>query len=320
MSFLYFLEGIRNPVFDFFFSTVTHIGEETFFLAFAILFFWCINKREGYYILITGLIGTIINQGLKLAFKIERPWVKDPGFKPVGNAIEEAGGYSFPSGHTQNVAGTFGAIGTFSRRKSVRIICIAVILLVSFSRMYLGVHTVYDVVMSLIVASLLLIVLYPVFATEERFNKLMPIVVAVSFVMSIGLAVYVYLTDPSGVDAGNLESAKKNAATLFGCMLGLCLVYPLDRFFIKFDTGARWYAQIIKLAVGLGLVFAIKAGLKSPLDSIIPNVYVSRSIRYFLIVAFAGAVYPAFFKYYSKMRIKALDSLTEKVVEKFKKN
>ena len=39
MQFLYFLEKIRNPVFDFFFSLITHIGEETFFLVIAILFF-----------------------------------------------------------------------------------------------------------------------------------------------------------------------------------------------------------------------------------------------------------------------------------------
>ena len=101
MELLYLFEKIRNPILDFFFSTVTHIGEETFFLAFAILFFWCVNKREGYYILITGLFGTILNQFLKLFCKVPRPWVKDPNFTVVESAVEEATGYSFPSGHTQ---------------------------------------------------------------------------------------------------------------------------------------------------------------------------------------------------------------------------
>ena len=48
MQFLRFLESIRTGVGDFFFATVTHLGEETFFLALAILFFWCINKKQGY--------------------------------------------------------------------------------------------------------------------------------------------------------------------------------------------------------------------------------------------------------------------------------
>ena len=53
MPFLYFLEGIRCGVLDSFFALITHLGEETFFLAVAIIFFWCINKREGYFIFIS---------------------------------------------------------------------------------------------------------------------------------------------------------------------------------------------------------------------------------------------------------------------------
>ena len=73
MEFLYFLEGIRNPVFDFIFSLITHLGEETLFLVLAIFVFWCVDKRGGYYVLMTGLIGTVVNQWLKLAFRIHRP-------------------------------------------------------------------------------------------------------------------------------------------------------------------------------------------------------------------------------------------------------
>ena len=117
MRFLHFLEGLRNPVCDFLFSLITHIGEETVFLAVAILFFWCINKREGYYILITGLIGTLVNQFLKMLCRIPRPWERGTGLTYVESAFEEAKGYSFPSGHTQNTAGTFGVIGAYSKKK-----------------------------------------------------------------------------------------------------------------------------------------------------------------------------------------------------------
>ena len=95
MPFLYFLESIRGPVLDAFFALITHLGEETLFLVIAIVFFWCVNKREWYYILLTGLYGTLLNQTLKLAFRIERPYVRDPNFKFVGNANVEATGYSF---------------------------------------------------------------------------------------------------------------------------------------------------------------------------------------------------------------------------------
>ncbi len=172
MQFLYLLEKIRNPVLDFVFSLITHIGEETVFLVLALLFFWCIGKREGYYMLIVGLVGTVINQMAKLIFKIPRPWVRDPNFTIVESARAEATGYSFPSGHTQNVAGTFGSVARGSGKKLVRILSTVIIVLVAFSRMYLGVHTPLDVGVSLVIAAALVFALYPLFSTGKGFISL----------------------------------------------------------------------------------------------------------------------------------------------------
>ncbi len=324
MSFLYFLEGIRNGFCDFFFSAVTHIGEETFFLAFAILFFWCVNKREGYYILTVGLVGTVINQALKLMFRIERPWVRDPSFEPIESAKPEATGYSFPSGHTQNAAGTFGAIARYSKRSWKRILCILIIVLVAFSRMYLGVHTPLDVCVSLLIAAALVFGLYPFFKNEERFNKFMPYVVGVCTFLTLSYLVYVSLIDPSGLDEANLYSGLKNGATLFGCMAGLCVVYPLDRFVIKFKTDAVWYSQVIKLGSGLGIVLLIKSLFKKPLEAFFslfmadPEL-LARGVRYFLIVLFAGAVWPLTFNFFSKLRISFMDKFTSWIKGKLAK-
>lgn len=312
MDFLYLLEKIRNPILDTFFSLVTHLGEETVFLALAIIFFWCVSKYEGYYIMITGLVGTLVNQALKLAFRIPRPWVLDPDFTVVESARPEATGYSFPSGHTQNIAGTFGAIGASSRRKWVSITTIVVIVLVAFSRMYLGVHTPKDVCVSLFIAAGLLALLYPVFSSEERFHRFMPIVAAVSVALSIGLTLYAFLVPEEGIDPANLYSARKNASTLLGCTVCLFPVYYIDKYCTKFDTAAPWYAQIIKVIVGLGVVLGIKSGLSAPLVALFGNEFVARGVRYFLIVAFAGILWPMTFKFFAKMRIPVLDNLFSK--------
>lgn len=313
MKFLYLLEKIRNPVFDFIFSLITHIGEETVFLVLAILFFWCINKREGYYILITGLVGTLANQFLKLICKIPRPWVKDPSFTIVESAKEQATGYSFPSGHTQNVAGTFGAIGAWYSKKWVRITAISIIVLVAFSRMYLGVHTPWDVLASLGIAAALVIGLHPLFKNEERFNKFMPYIVGISFALAFAFVMYVIYAPGYTFSDANYKSAVKNAYTIFGCTLGLLAVYTFDRLYINFDTKAPWYAQIIKLAVGLGAVIGIKVGLSSPLVSLFGSEYTARAFRYLLIVIFAGILWPLTFKYFAKMKIKCLDNFGVKV-------
>lgn len=316
MQFLYLLEKIRNPVFDWFFSLITHIGEEVFFLALAIIFFWCIDKRRGYYILTVGLVGTLVNQVLKLAFRIERPWVRDPDFTIVESARAEATGYSFPSGHTQNVAGTFGTIAISSKSRPVRIISVALIALVAFSRMYLGVHTPLDVVVSLAVAAALSFALYPIFKSEERFEKLMPFVVFGSCLLSIGFVLFVSMTQTGLHDAANLASATKNAYTLIGCTAGLVVVYTVDSEWLKFDTRATWYAQIIKLALGLGIVLLIKSGLSAPLVSLFKNEYIARAVRYFLIVIFAGILWPLTFRLFARLRIGFLDRFTSSLKDK----
>ena len=162
MEFLKLLESIRCPFLDTFFSTVTHLGEETVFIVVGILFFWCINKKEGYFLLSVGLIGTVINQFLKLWFRIPRPWVKDPDFTIVESARAEATGYSFPSGHTQSSVGIFAGIGRWNAKLIVRILCIAACVLVPLSRLYLGVHTPLDVGVSLIIALVLVFGFYPI--------------------------------------------------------------------------------------------------------------------------------------------------------------
>ncbi len=320
MPFLYFLESIRNPVFDALLALITHLGEETFFLVIAILFFWCINKREGYFILITGLVGTVVNQIAKLFFRIPRPWILDPNFDIIESARAEATGYSFPSGHTQNIAGTYGAISAYNPTKRKTAVCVTIIVLVAFSRMYLGVHTPLDVIVSLLVALALILLLRPVFATEESFKRSMPYVVIGSVVLSLAFLAYVlFISGDSTLDPANYQSGLKNACTLLGCTAGLVLVHFVDSKFINFQTEARWYAQVIKLIGGLLGVLAIKSGLSSPLTALFGNEFVARSVRYFLIVAFAGAVWPLTFKWFSTLKIGFMERFSAWVSRKFGK-
>lgn len=316
MKFLYFLEGIRNPVLDFLFSVITYCGDEIVFLAVSILFFWCVNKREGYYILTVGLVGTIINQTLKLLFKIPRPEKLDTSFTIVESAREAAGGYSFPSGHTQNVTGTFGAIGMWSKKRKTVIFSVAVIVLVAFSRMYLGVHTPLDVGVSLLIGTALFAAFYPMFKTEERFRKSMPWLIPICALLAVGFAIYAFTIPKEGLDPHNAGSAMSNAGTLLGCTVGLIVVYFVDTKYINFRTDAPWYFQIVKLVLGFGIIMGIKVGLSAPLTALFGNQYVARAVRYFLIVIVAGVVWPLTFGYFATHRIKKLDEFGERVSKK----
>ena len=118
-----------------------------------------------------GFAGTIINQFLKLWFRIPRPWVKDPNFTIVEAHAPRQPGYSFPSGHTQNAFAVFGAPARFFKNTALRIIFILLIALTAFSRMYVGVHTPLDVGVSIIVGTILVFVIYPFFRDMDKSPK-----------------------------------------------------------------------------------------------------------------------------------------------------
>ena len=306
MSFLYLLEGIRNPVLDFIFSIITLCGDEIVFMAVGMIVFWCVNKQKGYYLLSVGFVGTVINQFLKITFRIPRPWVKDPNFTIVESAREAASGYSFPSGHTQTSVGLFGGAALKFKQKALRIAAIALCVLVPLSRMYLGVHTPLDVGVSIGIALILIFVLSPIFEKAEKSPKIMyALLFSLTGIMLAYLCFMSFWQFPEEVfhvdNVHNYTSAVKNAYTLTGCMLGFLVVYTVDLKWLHFETKAVWWAQLIKIVGGLALVLAVKELMRAPLEAILPANTWARMLRYFLMVIMAGSVWPMTFKFFAKL-------------------
>ena len=301
MQLLYALQEIRSPALDAVMQLITRLGEETIFMVAAIVVFWCVSKKGGYYLLSVGFLGTVANQWLKIAFRIPRPWVLDPNFEIVESAREAATGYSFPSGHTQSAVGTFGGMARMTKVKWLRWVCIAIALGVSFSRMYLGVHTPLDVGVSLAIAAVMVLVLWPIVEKAEEkpavLGWLLLFLLTVCGAFLVFLKVYPF---PADVDAENFSHAVENAWKLTGAIAGMLIAWWADRKFIRFEVEAVWWAQIVKVALGLAIVVGIKSGLKGPLIALIGNVGIANAVRYGLMVVFAGAVWPVTFRFWGK--------------------
>ena len=90
MEFLYTLEKLRLPGINEFMLAITYLGDEIAFLVTAMIVFWCVDKRRGYYVLSVGFIGTLVNQVMKLWFRVPRPWVLDEKFTILEQAREGA--------------------------------------------------------------------------------------------------------------------------------------------------------------------------------------------------------------------------------------
>ena len=301
MGFLRLLESIRIPALNVFFSGITYCGDEIAFMVAAFALFWCVNKRTGYYAFLVGLFGTVGNQWLKIACRIPRPWVLAPEFTIVESARAAATGYSFPSGHTQNAVGTFGAMALRTERTWVRGVCIALIVLVPFSRMYLGVHTPLDVGAAFLMAAALLALFYPVFRSEQAMAKGMPWLLSAAVLLAVAFTFYMggLRVDAASLDGSNFAHAQENAYKLLGAVIALLPVYFLEKRYVKFETGAVWYAQIAKLVLGLGLAMAVKSVLKAPLNALLPG-GAGDAIRYFVLVLFAGCIWPMTFRWFGK--------------------
>ena len=306
MEFLYWLESIRNPVLDTLMLIFTEFGNELLFIVAGLLMFWCIDKKQGYFVLLTGFFGVYINQFLKIACRIPRPWVLNPNFTIVEAAREAASGYSFPSGHTQTAMGCYGALAVCRKETWVRIVGIVMCLLIPFTRMYLGVHTPWDVGVSIVIALTLICILWPLFCEFGHQRKLMYPLMGVLSVFAVAFLLFVTLYNfPADIDVANYTSAVKNAYKFLGCTLGMWVIYEVDARFIKFDTKtAKWWAQIIKLAVGFGLLLLVMEGSKPLFNLIFQGNYIAYAIRYFLTVLFAGAVWPLTFKWFAKLGVK----------------
>lgn len=175
IDYLLVLQNFRDlsgHIFDNFFLTITTFGEVLIPMIFMTCMYWCLNKKAGIYTIWCYALGFMTNIFLKTTACVYRPYILDSRILPVEQAVPTATGYSFPSGHTAGAVTTWGSTALFFwGNKYIRYVCITLILLVMFSRNYLGVHTPQDVIVSFGVCICLLIIVKKIFEWESKKRK-----------------------------------------------------------------------------------------------------------------------------------------------------
>ena len=149
LQYLLGLQGLRESLsgaLDGFFLLASQLGKAELPMAVTLIVYWCFSRELGQQLLFTLNGSDLLNNVLKLGFCVYRPWVREPALHPVEKALSTATGYSFPSGHSSKAGAFFGGLALAGKkRRWVPWGCGAAILLVMFSRNYLGVHTPQDV-------------------------------------------------------------------------------------------------------------------------------------------------------------------------------
>ncbi len=271
------IQMIRTAFGDGFFKLVTNLGDEMFFIAVAVLFFWCFDKRFGYKLINVYLMGCSVVEVLKIIVARPRPFNYD-GVVSVG---EKTGGYSFPSGHSHSIGNLSTQLSCKFRKLPVYITAGVIVLIVVFSRLYLGQHFLSDVLVGLTLGvglAMLFSMLYELLGDKEEY-----IVLGVFPLCMIILIVLLATGKTSGT-----------VMNVLGGYSAITLGYFLEKRYVKFDVKSVWYFHIIKVLLGLGLTLAVKEVFKLFLPESVPVLY--NFLRYFLTAAVAILGVPALFK------------------------
>lgn len=288
MDFLNLLAQYRTPLGDAFFQAITLLAQETFVVVVICWLFWCSNKKLAYCLGFTYFSSGLLVQGLKITFRVPRPWLLDPNFQPVASAVPGATGYSFPSGHTQSITALLGTLGFYTKKKPLRFLCFLFVFLVGFSRMYLGCHTPQDVLVSFGVSIVCVFLCYHFLYKKEYFKNresLVSVFMGIVCVVLLGYTLFLY-------KSGAIEfHYAQDCIKACGAGAAFSLGYYLTETYIPFTPPDSFHGQALRFIIGIAVTLLLQAGLKP----IIGQSLAASFIRYFLVVFWIITVYPYVF-------------------------
>lgn len=161
------------------------LGTEQFFFLALPVFYWCVDPALGTRIGVNLLLGASLNGMLKALFHGPRPYWYS------GRVIPYSAETSFgvPSGHAQSSVAVWGSLALWYKRRWVTIVALLMILLVGFSRVYLGAHFALDVIAGWIVGTALLWLVNRLWEPVAGWVGIMPVwrQIALAFVASLGI-------------------------------------------------------------------------------------------------------------------------------------
>lgn len=309
ISILLALQDFRNGAGAFlasFLSKMTWLGELNTVLVIMALIYWCFSKDIGSYFLMGWSGNRLVNGMLKVTACAYRPWIRDARIVPYGDSITTATGYSFPSGHTMNAATIFG--GGIVRRefpRALRVVLGFLVVLVAFSRIYLGVHTPQDVLVGIAAGILVMFLTMKLMQWVTSHPEKDLVVAGIGITIAIAVAVYAavkpYPEDLNETGKVLVEGAKMANDTFKG--VSWCAAFLtgwiLERRFVQFSTDIPMMQRAARLVFGLLSYYAVSLILAPAVKDWIPGVS-GTFVSCFLQMFYVSFVFPWIFKHLEK--------------------
>jgi membrane-associated phospholipid phosphatase len=182
------LQQFNNEWLIRFFKVITSLGYPQFFIIFLLVIIFGFSFRKGFILLLLVMWTTVVTLLLKQTFELPRPYMVNEEVKlwddgvDTDVAILKDGSathffellpksttkyfknkpvpHGFPSGHTSIAIAFWGALALLFRKRWLNFIVIPLFFLIPFSRIYLGVHFIADVLGGYLIGGIMLLSFY----------------------------------------------------------------------------------------------------------------------------------------------------------------
>jgi membrane-associated phospholipid phosphatase len=292
------------PQFELVANILNLVGRFEFYLVVSTLILWCLNKRVGATLIYLLSLSSLLNLLLKHLLRSPRPLWIDSSL-----GLSEEVDYGLPSWHAQMATVFYLYLAIWIKRGWFWVLAIIMIFLMALSRIFLGVHTIADVAVGILIGVLLVLAyfLWQRYLAVD-FNKRIlgqRLLAVVSIPIIIGLVYIVALLiigQPdrqvaweSFIDAAEVSSLE-NVARSFGALLGLGVGFILEASRVRFQVEGQIWKRGLRYILGLVVAVGLWLGLgliipSEPLLVVIPLVMLQQILLGLWISFYAPMVF-----------------------------
>ena len=289
------------------------LGEPEFYLLVIAALYWCWDTRLGLRLaLLMGITGGV-NEALKVAFHLPRPYWVSPEVRALGTHPS----FGLPSAHAQGSASFWGLLAADVRWKWFTVFAVGMAFLIGASRIFLGVHFPTDVLAGWAIGAAVLLGFLALERPVGRRIAALPLSgqVLAAFLGSLALALASFgalaaLGDwevPASWAAGALERSGeainpldlRDAITASGLFFGFAAGAAADRHPGSICAEGKGSVRLFRYVFGLAVAGAIwfGLGLLVPSDPLSAT-YALQYLRAAVAGAWVSFGAPAFFARY----------------------
>lgn len=288
----------------------TFLGTEDFYILILPVLYWSVDAALGLRVGLIMLFSTSIYDIAKLTFHMPRPY----WYSAKVNPLSAESSFGVPSGHAQNSVTVWGIVGVYFSKKWIWAVSIFIMLGISLSRLYLGVHFPHDTLMGWLFGGIIVWVFakywdsVAAWAKKQSFGMQIAYAFSLSMILILlGWIAYARL-DGWSMSAEWIENAARAGdelpapvsmsglltatGTLFGMLAGLAFMEKEGGFS---SAGTLWQ-RFARYLVGLVGIAIIYLGLKMIFpagESLLPSLF--RYLRYALLGFWISGLAPWLF-------------------------